>query len=99
MVGLVFAAMIEYHDGDYDLLTIQDSRIGILNYLIDYYGINSEYVDENPPENLGYTKIHYSEFEDDLEGYYKFKAYNQSTKEYETDKIYVYCKQLNEICR
>jgi hypothetical protein len=44
-----------------------------------------------PSENLGYTKIEYSEYEDDLEGYYTYKDSDGVIT-----KVYIFTKVLNE---
>jgi len=96
MVGLVYIALEETEDKDFDVLTAQETREGILNYIKEYFGISEKY--PNSAIYLGYTKIEYSEFEDDLEGYHLVKTYNPYDKKDEISKIWVYCKQLNEIC-
>lgn len=99
MVGLVYVALEETENKDFDVLTVQETKEGLLNYIKEYFGITETNKYPNPATYLGYTKINYSEFEDDLEGYHLFEDYNPYEKKTERHKIWVYCKQLNEICR
>lgn len=90
-MALVYVALIKDEDGSTDVMTVQEDKQKLETYVMDYFGISEEKKYDNPDEYLGYIKIEYSEFEDDLEGYYKFKSKDESIS-----KVYVYCKSLNE---
>jgi hypothetical protein len=75
-----------------EVLTIQTKRENLEKFVKDYYGINEDKKYNSPAEYLGYTKIEYSEFEDDLEGYYTFKDGDEITK------VYLFTKTLDENC-
>lgn len=89
-MALVYVAMLKDYDGYSNVMTVQTEKENLETYVKDYFGISDTKHYDNPAEFLGYTKIEYSEFEDDLEGYYKFK------QDEEVSEVYVYCKSLNE---
>ena len=89
-MSLVYVALLKDDDGFTNVLTVQDSKEKLEAYVKDYFGISETKSYNNPGELLGYKKIEYSEFEDDLEGIYKFKADGQISE------VLVYCKSLNE---
>lgn len=89
-MSLVYVALLKDEDGSVDVLTVQTNKEKLEVYVKDYFGISEDKVYTTPSEFLGYNKIEYSEFEDDLEGVYKFKQDDQISK------VYVYCKSLNE---
>ena len=89
-MALVYVAMLKDYDGYSNVMTVQTEKENLETYVKDYFGISDTKHYDNPAEFLGYTKIEYSEFEDDLEGYYKFK------QDGEVSEVYVYCKSLNE---
>ena len=99
MVGLIYVALKETEDKDFDVLTVQETEEGLLNYLKGYFGISETIKYPNLPTYLGYTEIIHSVFEDDLKGYHLFEDYNYYTEKNEQYKVWVYCKQLNGICR
>lgn len=60
----------------------------------------SEYMGHGKDKDViydGFTKIEYSEFEDDYIGYYKFRAKYGFSTEYEVDKFRLYCKVLDTV--
>ena len=59
-------------------------------YVKDWFGISDTKKYTKPAEFLGFTKIEYSEFEDDLLGYFTFKEDEEITK------VYVFNKVLDE---
>jgi hypothetical protein len=75
-----------------EVITVQTKRENLEKYIKEYYGISDDKKYTNPAEFLGYTKIEYSEFEDDLEGYYTFK------EDGETTNVYLFTKALDEFC-
>ncbi len=89
-MALVYVAMLKDYDGSIDILTVQSEKKDLETYVKDYFGISETKSYTTPGEFLGYNKIEYSEFEDDLEGVYKFKADDQISE------VLVYCKSLNE---
>ena len=99
MVGLIYVALEETEDKDFNVLTVQETKEGLLNYLKGYFGISETIKYSNPSTYLGYTEIIHSVFKGDLKGYHLFEDYNYYTEKNEQYKVLVYCKQLNEICR
>jgi hypothetical protein len=89
-MALVYVAVLKDYDGLTDVMTVQSDRNDLETYVKDYFGISENKHYDNPAEFLGYTKIEYSEFEDDLEGFYKFK------QDEDISEVLVYCKSLNE---
>ncbi len=87
-VKLIYVAVHE----DGDVLCVNTSRSEVEEFVMDWFGINPNKNYTHPCINLGFTKIQYSEFEDDLEGYWiiddeKFK---------EKTRVNLWCKTLNE---
>ena len=54
------------------ILTANSSRELCELYVMDYFGINPNKHYSTPAIFEGYTKIQYSEFEDDLDGFWTF---------------------------
>ena len=73
-----------------DVLTVQTNRKNVDRIVKDYFGINETKNYTKPSKYLGFTKIEYSEFEDDLIGYYSFDDGK------EIEKVYLFNKLLNE---
>jgi hypothetical protein len=59
-------------DTDGTVLTANTSRELCEAYVMDYFGINPNKHYSTPAKFEGYTKIEYSEFEDDLDGFWIF---------------------------
>ena len=59
-------------DTEGNVLTVNTSRELCEAYVMDYFGINPNKHYDKPAICEGYTKIQYSEFEDDLDGYWFF---------------------------
>lgn len=72
------------------VLTVQSDRKVLEVFVKDYYGISDTKQYGNPGKYIGFTKIEYSEFEDDVEGYYTFEDSG------EISKVFVFCKALDE---
>jgi len=87
MVGLVWVALDEQ-----DVLTVQSSFDKLLEYCKIYFGITNDNKYTTPGIYLGYTEANNSEFESDYKGFFKFFDNNI---EY---KIFIFQKQLDEIC-
>jgi len=73
-----------------EVINVQTDKNELFKYVKEYYGISDINYYDNPSEYLGYTKIEYSEYEDDLEGYMTFKDKD------EIEKVYIFCKELNQ---
>ncbi len=73
-----------------DILTVQSELEDIDIIVKDYFGISETKQYIKHAKFLGFTKIEYTEFEDDLEGYYSFDDDGEITK------VYIYRKLLNE---
>ena len=73
-----------------DVMCVQTSFDKLETYVKNYFGISDTKNYTNPVECLGYTKFEYSEFEDDLDGYFTFKDGEEITK------VYVFNKVLDE---
>ena len=73
-----------------DVMCVQTSFARLETYVKDYFGISETKNYTNSVECLGYTKYEYSEFEDDLDGYFTFKDGDEITK------VYVFNKVLDE---
>ena len=73
-----------------DVLCVQTSFAKLETYVKDYFGISETKTYGKPAECLGYIKYEYSEFEDDLDGYFTFKDGDEITK------VYVFNKVLDE---
>lgn len=88
---LVYVAVLKDEDFTCDeVLTVQVDKGKLEDYVKDYYGISDVKEYSKPAKYLGFTKYEYSEYEDDLEGYYKFED------DGEIRKVYLFCKVLNE---
>lgn len=88
---LVYVAILK--DDDYtvnEVMCVQTSFAKLETYVKDYFGISDVKKYGKPATLLGYTKIEYSEFEDDLDGYFTFDDDGQITK------VYVFNKVLDE---
>lgn len=70
-----------------DVMCVQTSFARLETYVKDYFGISDTKNYSKPAEFLGYTKIEYSEFEDDLDGFFTFKDDGEITKVYVFNKI------------
>lgn len=73
------------------IMTVQQSKEDLEVYIMDYFGISATNHYDNPSQYLGYKKIEYLDFEDDLDGYYKFRETDGTLS-----NVYVYSKSLNE---
>ena len=73
-----------------DVMCVQTSFDKLETYVNNYFGISDVKTYTKPADCLGYTKIEYSEFEDDLDGYFTFKDGDEITK------VYVFNKLLDE---
>lgn len=70
-----------------DVMCVQTSFARLETYVKDYFGISDIKNYNKPAEFLGYTKIEYSEFEDDLDGFFTFKDDDEITRVYVFNKI------------
>lgn len=73
------------------LITVQETRKELEEYVMEFFGISDKRTYTEPSECLGFTKYEYSDFEDDLEGFYRFKDVDGTIS-----RVYVYCKTLGE---
>lgn len=88
---LVYIAVLRDKDLSVDqVLTVQTDRKQLEVFVKDYFGISDTQKYDNPAKYIGYTKIEYSEFEDDVEGYYTFEDSG------EISKVFLFCKVLDE---
>lgn len=78
-------------DEDGDVLTVNESRSYTEKYVMDHFGINPDINYSRPDECLGFTKIEYSEFEDDLEGFWLFRSTDGIIT-----RVNLWCKTLND---
>lgn len=67
-------------DADGEVLTVNTSRELCTAYVMDFFGINPNKNYRKPAICEGYTKIDYSEFEDDLDGYWIFEDDGEKTR-------------------
>jgi hypothetical protein len=88
---LVYVAI----DEDGDVLHVNESRDALEYFVMDCFGINPDRKYNQPDECLGFTRIEYSEFEDDLVGYWKFKD-TMDGKGVNVTRVNLWCKELNE---
>lgn len=79
----------------HDILTVQDNFIDLEIFVMNYFGINPNKHYEFVPKYLGFTKIEYSEYEDDVIGYFNFEETYMNPEKL-IDKVYVLQKELNE---
>jgi len=86
-MSLIYVAV----DEDGEVLTVNESRDDLEAFVMEYFGINPNKYYSHPDECLGFTKIQYSEFEDDLEGYWLFRS-----TDLVITRVNLWCKQLNE---
>ena len=70
-----------------DVMCVQTSFARLETYVKDYFGISETKQYNKPAKCLGYTKYEYSEFEDDLDGYFTFDDEGEITKVYVFNKI------------
>ncbi len=70
-----------------EVMCVQTSFAKLENYVKDYFGISEVKNYPKPAECLGYIKYEYSEFEDDLDGFFTFKDGDEITKVYVFNKI------------
>lgn len=88
---LVWIAVLKDDEFSCDeVLCVQTSFDKLEKYVKNWFGISETNYYTTPAEFLGYTKFEYSEFEDDLNGYFTFKDDGQISK------VYVFCKVLDE---
>lgn len=73
------------------LIAVQETREDLEEYVMEFFGISKRRQYNEPSESLGFTKYEYGNFEDDLEGFYKFRD-----KDGTISRVYVYCKTLGE---
>lgn len=81
----VYVAVLEE-----EVLTVQTLPEKLLEFVNDYFGISKTKTYSNPATYLGYTKIDYGEYADDLHGYHSYED------EDGVQKVYVFCKKLDE---
>lgn len=67
-------------DMDGRVLTVNTSREKCEYYVMDFFGINPNKQYAQSAIFEGYHKIHYTEFEDELEGYWIFRCNDTSEK-------------------
>lgn len=91
-MDFVYVALLKDYDGEYNVLTAQSTREGAIKYAKDYFGLYEDKPQVGDAEFLGYRKMEYSEYEDPLEGYLKFK---DDAGDY---TVYIYCMYLDELC-
>lgn len=88
---LVYVAVLRDTEMTCDeVLCVQTSFERLETYVKEYFGISEINKYDNPGTCLGYTKIEYSEFEDDLDGYFTFDDNGVITK------VFVFNKALDE---
>jgi hypothetical protein len=91
MKTIVYVALLKDDDFTSDeVMTVQTSKEKIEEYIKDYFGISNVKKYDKPAEYLGFTKYEYSEFEDDVVGFYTFKDGE------EISKVYLFSKILDE---
>ena len=73
-----------------EVMCVQTSFEKLQTFVYDYFGISDAKNYTKPATCLGYTKIQYSEFEDDLDGYFTFDEDDEKTE------VYVFNKVLDE---
>ena len=78
-----------------EVLTVQTNFDKLEEWVKDYFGINPNKEYTNPAEYLGFTKIEYSEYEDNLYGYFEFRETVMNDNKL-IDKVYVYQLELDE---
>jgi hypothetical protein len=98
---LVWVAVLKDDDLSCDeVLCVQTSFAKLETYVKDWFGISETKKYTKPAECLGYTKIEYSEFEDDLDGYFTFKEEDEfdvfDSNVSIISKVYVFCKALDQ---
>ena len=86
MENLIYIAI----DDDGTVLTVNTNRDNIKDFVFDYYGINPNKEYSHPSICKGFKKIEYSEFEDDLIGYWIFET------DGEENRVNLWEKLLNE---
>ncbi len=86
-IKLIYVAVRE----DGDVLNVNESRDVLEEFVMDWFGINPNINYSQRDECLGFTKIEYSEFEDDLVGYWLFKDNDENIT-----RVNLWCKELNE---
>ena len=59
-------------DTEGNVLTVNTSRELCESFVMDFFGINPNIDYDEPAICEGYTKMQYSEFEDDLDGFWTF---------------------------
>lgn len=88
---LVYVAVLKDKDLSVDeVLGVCTTREKIDLLVKDYFGLTDKYPQNDSVKLLGYTKIDYSEFEDDLDGFYQVE--NDGV----VDKVYIFNKSLDE---
>lgn len=73
------------------VMTVQETREELDEYIMEYFGISKKRNYLEPAECLGFQKVEYSDFEDDLVGNWTFRS-----KDGQISKVYVYIKTLGE---
>lgn len=94
MVGLVYVGVLEDSDKTTNVIAVQSSLDKLLEYCKVYFGITEDNRYTKPASYLGLVKIDYSEYEDDYYGYFNFKDQDDPY----IYRIYIYYKQVDEIC-
>jgi hypothetical protein len=88
---LVYVAILKDNDLSVDEVLGVYTTMDKIDYLVkDYYGLTEKYPKNDKIKFLGYVKIEYSEFEDDLDGYYKIECDGV------IEKVFIFNKVLDE---
>ena len=86
-MAIIYVA-VDTDDGE--VLCVNESRAELEAFVMDYFGINPAKPYTLPDECLGFTKINYSEHEDDLEGFWLFRDRDDVIS-----RVNLWCKTLN----
>lgn len=87
-MAIIYVA-VDTDDGE--VLCVNESRAELEAFVMDYFGINPAKPYTLPDECLGFTKIEYSEFEGDLEGFWLFRDRGDVIS-----RVNLWCKTLND---
>lgn len=78
-------------EDDGQVLCINECPSNLEKYVLDYFGINPDKTYPKPEKYLGYFPFEYSEFEDDVKGYYSFED-----EDGKVTRVYLWEKFLNQ---
>lgn len=88
MKKLVYIALLRDIELSCDeVLICTEDKKRLETVVMDYFGISETKKYDKPAEYLGFTKIEYGEFEDDVEGYYKFKDEGEISRVFLISKV------------